>query len=306
MSGEVLCLEVSTLAGHSAKVDVSRTQSVADVLRQCCIALGLQWLRGVYQLLVGDLHMAEARDGSAKLMQVHYPTLFAAGPAQGCLIRRPNALCPGQQCKVSFILPKELQHNFRINQIHEMEGIILAWHEGRRAWFVQPYSTAGLGGDHHDLGGPNSDICLIEPRHLRVKDPATRQWVKPDILDGDTAVEVDRESSINISQVIDEALEAAAEIGRRRDTEFDNRRRTVEWAEQQSQEREVRLLELTTGGRQGIECGGGQQRGGVVADARWEDVACRSSGPTTDRKRIAALAVDLESRILPLYLLRYC
>lgn len=280
-------VDVSTLAGHCAQTDVSRTQSAADVLRQACGALGLQWLRGVYKLVIDGVEIAEARDGSAKSMYLQYPDLFTKRKSQGCLIRQPYGLHPGQQCKISFAMPKELHQQAEITQLHEMEGIVGSWLEDQGAWIMHPYGVAGR-------GVHNVDCCLVEPRHLMMRDPATRSWVRPDILEGDPSMaptsNAEVSACVHISQIIDDALEAAAELRRQSETMFDNRRRTVEWAEAQSYAREARLLKLVADGDLGTLCIGSQPKQNEPADARWEGSLHSKCIPTPDRRRIHEIA----------------
>lgn len=301
-SGELLHLDVLTLAGQCAQTDVSRTQSSADVLRQACGALGLEFMRGVYKLVIDDLEIVEARDGSAKLMYLQYPALFTTQKARGWLIRLPNGLRPGQQTKISFAMPKELHQQDEITQIHEMEGLVGGWLEDQSAWIIHPYGVAGR-------GIHNIDYCLVEPRHLLVRDPATRNWMKPDIPEGDASMapksNIEVSGVVHISRIIDEALETATELRRQSEAEFDNRRRTVEWAEAQCREREARLLQLVADGILGTVCVGSQQARKGEPDARWEGSAYGKCMPKPDRRRVPELAASLEPRILPLYHLRY-
>merc|ERR1712232_199813 len=101
------------------------------------------------------------------------------------------------------------------------------------------------------------------------------------------------ESVLRISDLIDAA------IRRRRENEFDQQRRTMEWAEREASEREARLQELIADGPLGTICIGSHARTSEAADAGWGQCSASAGDMRPTGCHVAALAADLAPRILP-------
>lgn len=293
MCGELLRLSVSTLTGRTAVIEVSRSQSVVDALRNATVALELPWHRGgVYAMVIGDVKLAEGRDGHCRPMHL-YPKLFELGQASGCLVRQPNMLCPGQEVKIHFSLARELQEH-PIKQVHGQEGFIRGWLADEDAWLVKMYGGNDV----------TSIFWIVEPRHLSVRNVAAGTWTTPDVFVGDPTMapkeDCDGDSALRASVLIDEAIAIGIDLRRRREDDFDRQRRTTEWAARQSHEREARLQDLTAAGPLGAICVGSRARTTEVVDASWEHRTASGDEAFPTGCHVAALAAHLAPRILPL------